>query len=110
MPIALTDTVPDGTAAVATVTFEDENGDAVIPDSITWSLYDPAGAIVNTREDIAVAVPAASVDILIEGANNLYSGGYKRVFVIKAVVDLAAGNDQDSNESATYQILDIPGV
>ena len=110
MPITLADQVPDGSAAVATATFTDEDGVAVIPDSINWSLFDPDGAIVNSKEEVSVAVPAASVDILIEGENNLYSGGYKRTFVIEAVVDLAAGNNQDSNESATYQILDIPGV
>lgn len=110
MPITLSDKVPDGSACVATATFTDEAGDAVIPDSITWSLYDQDGTIVNSKEDVAVVTPAASVDVLIEGENNLYSGGHKRTIVFKAVVDLAAGNNQDSNESATYQILDIPGV
>ena len=110
MPITIADAVNDGTAVVATATFTDEAGEPVTPDSITWSLFDPDGAIVNELEDEGIVTPAASVDVLIEGANNLYSDGYKRTIVFQAVVDLVAGNNQASNESATYQILDIHGV
>ena len=39
---------------------------AVIPNAITWSLYDEDNAIVNSRQDVVVS-PAAVVNIVPQG-------------------------------------------
>jgi len=54
-------------SGVITVAFEDEDGDAVIPTSILWTLTTVDGVtVINSREQVAISVPAASVDILLK--------------------------------------------
>ena len=54
-------------AGVITVAFEDEDGDAVIPTSIKWTLTTVNGVTVINSRDQEDITPAASVDILLEG-------------------------------------------
>lgn len=55
-----------GTAAI-TCAFTDEDGDVVVPSSIVWTLTNEAGTVINSREQVAVAVPAASTTITLSG-------------------------------------------
>ena len=52
---------------VVTMAFTDEDGTAVIPNNISWSLYDQDDAIVNSRTSVAIAVPAASTTVVLKG-------------------------------------------
>ncbi len=50
---------------VATVSFYDEDGVAAIPTAIQWTLKDSDFQVVNGRSNVPVAVPAASINILL---------------------------------------------
>jgi hypothetical protein len=50
---------------VATVSFYDEDGVAAIPTAIQWTLKDADLAVVNSRANVSVAVPAATINILL---------------------------------------------
>lgn len=50
---------------VATVSFYDEDGVAVVPTAIQWTLKDGDLAVVNNRSNVPVAVPAASINIVL---------------------------------------------
>ncbi len=67
MTTTLTVRALEDSTYVATFAFTDENGDAVTPNSITWTLLDVYRRVVNGREDVVVAAPAASVDIVLSG-------------------------------------------
>ena len=54
-------------AGVITVVFKDEDGVAVIPTSIKWTLTTMNGVTVINSRDQEDITPAASVDILLEG-------------------------------------------
>jgi len=54
-------------AGVITVAFKDEDGVAVIPTSISWTLTTVNGVTVINSRDQEDITPAASVDILLEG-------------------------------------------
>jgi hypothetical protein len=56
-----------GSVAVFTTSFKDENGTAMTPDTLTWTLLSD-GDIVNDRKEV-VLTPAASVDIVLYGAD-----------------------------------------
>jgi hypothetical protein len=58
---------PEGNAVVIPCSFFDENGNAMTPTSIIWSLSDDNGNIVNFRLDQKIAVPAPSVNIVLSG-------------------------------------------
>ena len=67
MPMTLREKAVEGSTYVITASFFDENDTAVVPASILWSLTDARGDVVNSREDVAVAVPAAVIDIVLSG-------------------------------------------
>jgi len=57
----------EGTYAII-ATFFDENGDSVVPDAgLKWHLTDKRGGTINARQDVAIAVPAASNTIVLSG-------------------------------------------
>lgn len=58
----------DGRSTYAvTVSFYDEDGDAVVPTAIHWSLVNTANDVINNREHVAVSVPAASITLALYG-------------------------------------------
>lgn len=50
---------------VASVSFYDEDGVAAVPTAIHWTLKDGDLAVVNDRSNVPVAVPAASINIVL---------------------------------------------
>lgn len=100
---------------VITLTFTDETGTSVVPDSITWTLMNRnTGTIINSREDVAVTTPAASVDVVLSGDDlqiltdeNDYG---RRVLLVEAIYDSDAGNNLPLKTEAYFQIDDLAGV
>ena len=58
--------IEQGTLPI-TVEFEDEDESSVIPNNITWTLTNAMGNVLNARSAIDVAVPAASITIVLSG-------------------------------------------
>lgn len=67
----LTDHAAKRGAYMITAEFTDEDGAAVIPTSLKWHLSKTDGTILNSRQNVAVAVPAASVTVLLKD-NDLF--------------------------------------
>lgn len=59
--------VTENGTIVLDVSFLDEDGIAVIPATIAWTLTDDVGTIINSRHAVSVAVPAAAIHIVITG-------------------------------------------
>jgi len=85
-------------ALVITCVFRDEDGELVVPDTITWALTTSNGTIINEREDVEVVTPASSIDILLSGNDlavvEMGNGiSYERRITIQATYtsDLGAG-------------------
>lgn len=68
-------TAVEGGSVFVTAAFTDRNGDAVTPDSVTWSLCDDDGNIINSREDESVT-PGESVTFLVSGDDLPWVGSY----------------------------------
>jgi len=98
MALTLTTHAIEKSTYVMTASFKDEDGNAVTPTSITWTLTDKNGVVINSKQDVAVITPAASINIVLSGddlevlpgeTNNII-----RVFAVKAIYDSATlGND-----------------
>jgi len=58
----------ESTFAVS-ATFTDDAGTPVAPDTLTWTLSDLAGSIINGRNQVSVASPAATTTIVLSGAD-----------------------------------------
>lgn len=72
-----------------TVEFLDEDGAAITPTSIKWSLRNGGGAIVNDRVDQAETA-APSVTITLKGDDLKYSEGTYRFLTVEAVYGASA--------------------
>jgi len=107
MPVNLSVAARDGSTYVVTLGFKDANGVAVTPKSLTWTLTDAAGLVINAREDV-VATPAASVALVLSGADLYFDDGPSRVLTVKAIYDSATyGNDRPLNEEIRFSIVDL---
>lgn len=106
----LTTPANDRSTYIVTVAFLDEDGSAVVPDSAVWSLRSGGGAIVNSREDVAIASLAASVDIVLSGDDLAYSDGAARVLTVEATYTSDAGVGLPLNDEVRFNITDLQGV
>jgi len=67
MPGAINETATEGSSFKVTVTFYDESGNPVAPDTMTWTLTDEGGSVVNSRLNVEITTPASTENILLEG-------------------------------------------
>jgi len=81
----------------ATVVFTDVDGDSVTPDSISWTLTNDAGTVINSREDVAIGSPAASVDITLQGDDLAMLTGEGRTAMRYLTVDEVYDSDLADN-------------
>jgi len=110
LPIKLTTKAVDKSTYIVNCAFKDENGDAVAPNTLKWTLTDGDGTVVNNRQDEEVSSPTSSEDIVLSGDDLKHSDGKWRVLTVKATYDSDAGSDLPLNESAKFQIDDLISV
>lgn len=82
---------------VITATCKDEDGNDVVPSLMTWTLTDESGTVINSRENVSVATPAAETDILLQGLDLAIqsgetSGTVGRVFSVYAEYNSVLGS------------------
>jgi len=93
--------------------FTDEDGDAVVPDWIKWTLTDLSENIINSREQESVVTPAASVTIALSGvdlaiqASETSRESVKRRFIVEAQYDSDLGSNLPLNESCEFTIRNL---
>lgn len=76
MPVTLDAAANERSTYPITLSFYDggEDGDLVTPSSATWSLYDPAGGVVNGRDGVALSVTDGVGVVVLTGADLAVSG------------------------------------
>lgn len=105
---------PEEGAGGVRVNFTDTNGTAVAPNTLTWSLLDPNGNILNSREDVTIT-PAASVVIILTGDDLAFlageSGNALRFLLLKGTYHSSTlGNDVPLRAQCGLYISDFVGV
>lgn len=111
MNISTTVVQERGTAVVQCV-FTDEEGNSVAPDSLTWTLSDRAGTIINSREDEEVVDLAATVNIVLSGDDLAIlpteAVAYaERIVTIKGTYDSTYGNDLPLRHEEMFYIANL---
>lgn len=95
---------------VYTVSFTNEDGASVVPNTVVWTLSDSSGAIINGRQDVSVT-PAASVDIVLTGDDlEINSSDLSRNLTIEADYDSAAGTGLALNSEYSFNITPLVNV
>lgn len=91
----------DGTGVVS-CEFFDENGESVLPNSITWALTDNEGTVINNRE-AENKTPGTAIDIVLTG-DDLQPG---TLFVtIWGTYDSDLGTDLPFKDWCSFKVRD----
>jgi len=97
-----------------TVTFKARDGAAVPPTAITWTLTTSDGAtVINSREQIAVPSPAASIEILLSGddlallSTEQGNRAVVRRLTIEAVYDSDLGTDIPLRDDKLFTVRNL---
>lgn len=96
MATILTVNAQERSTYVITVAFKDEDGQDVVPTSAVWTLTDEDGTVINARQDVAISSLAASVDVVLSGADLAVDTGFagaaqERIFTVKSVYTSSLG-------------------
>jgi hypothetical protein len=108
----LTTVADEGSTYIVRATYYDEDDTAVTPDSVTWSLVDGDGHIVNSREDVSIAVPSTYNDIVL-GAADLRCKGTRdasRTMIVKYVYDSATVTNAPGIAQVSFQVHNMQNV
>jgi len=100
----------EGSTYIIKVSFYDSAGDALIPSSITWSLYNSSRRIINSRTAVSIAVPAAENNIVLGTADLTISDSSDklRIMKINAVYDSTTyGNNLPLKAAVKFTIDEV---
>ena len=100
----------EGSTYVVTAAFTDEDGDAVTPNTVTWTLTTTNGTVINSREDVSIT-PDTSVDIVLSGDDlAVGSNGRYRILTVEAVYDSSYGTDLPLKARCAFEIENLAVV
>lgn len=94
------------------VSFYDESGDELTPQTISWSLYNKDGRIINSRENVSIAVPAAENNIVLIAADLTINtvGDKLRILKVSATYNsVTYGNNLPLKSACRFSIDNIVG-
>ena len=80
-------TVTPSSTLIITLAFTDEDGVAVAPATATWKLTDSSETVINSRSAVAISPLAASVDIVLHGADLAKTDDSRRVLTVTGTYD-----------------------
>lgn len=111
MAIVLPTKANEKSTFIIVVSFKDEDGDAETPTSVTWTLTDSDGNIINSRQDVSIAA-ASTINVVLSGddlqiVNENVSSPVSRILTIKAVYNSTLGNDLPLKEQIEFSINNL---
>lgn len=91
---------------VIRVDLTDEDGAAVTPLSLSWTLQDIAGAVVNEREDVVIDSPQSSNTLVLEGDDLLVDGFFsgRRIITFSGTYNSTLANGVSIAAAASFDI------
>lgn len=114
MPLILTKHATEKSSYIITASFTDEDGDATVPKTVKWTLTNAQGTVVNSREDVVVAVPTAEIDILLSGDDlQILTGEVNegiRLLTINATYDSKLASDVPLKGSIRFVVDNLRKV
>lgn len=88
----------------------DSDGDIIIPENVTWSLFDKKGNVINNRSSIS-AIGGNTTNILLQGDDlKIGSFGIDRFFLFEYTYTSSFGSDIPDNEKLIFQIEERRGL
>lgn len=112
MPVTLSKKAIEESTLVVTASFEDEEGSAVVPDSLKWSLVNRDGSVVNGRDNVEVTSLSSEVDIVLSGDDLAKDGPgeVERWIVLQATYTSTLGSGLPLKDQAAFYIVDLKSI
>lgn len=115
MPTNITTYANENGTYVVNIQPTDEDGDAVTPKTLTWTLTDEDGSVINSRQDVTISSLSTSMDVILSGADLAIQAGETdpvvlRKFAIKGTYDSSLGNDLPLTDEATIGINNLAAI
>jgi len=110
MPVTLSTHAVEESTYIITAAFTDEDDNAVSPNTLTWTLTDTGGNVINDRQAENVDSPSSSEDIVLSGDDLQITGDSdngRRILTVEATYDSNAGSDLPLKDSCKFQIDDL---
>lgn len=90
---------------IITCAFLDADGTAVTPNSLTWTLTDNEGKVINSRSAVVITIPSTSNSIVLSGDDIDNVNGNSRVFTIEGEYNSSTyGNNLPLRGQAEFTI------
>jgi hypothetical protein len=109
MTIVISEKARDKSTFIIGLEFFDENGDLVVPNSITWKLTDDLATVINSRSAVVVT-PDSAIDIVLSGDDLKFSDSANRVLLVQAPYDSSLGTGLPNNEEYTFEIENLVNI
>jgi hypothetical protein len=107
MSTNLTVSAVEKSTYIVTAAFVNEDGDAVTPETVVWTLSDIDGTVINSRENVS-ETPATTVNIVLTGDDlGVSTVGPKRVVTVLATYNSDYGSLLKLKAAATFIIENL---
>jgi hypothetical protein len=108
MPTVLTSKAIEESTYIITAAFTDEDGNAVTPNSLAWTLTDDQGAVINSRENVSLT-PGESVQIVLSGDDLALAenDSRRRRVLVEGVYDSNAGSGLAIRDEVVFVIQEL---
>ena len=113
MAVRLTEVADEESTYVVTAAFTDEDGTTITPDTLTWTLTQTDGTVVNSRSAVVVASPAASEDIVLKGDDLAILEGERmeeRIVTIEATYSSGLGSGLPLKSEIHFHVRNLKAV
>jgi hypothetical protein len=94
----------EGSSFYPTITFLDENGQAMTPTTLKWKLTDPAGNVINGRSEVAVSSPSSSLTIALGDGDLAVLGDHTAARII-TLWGTYTSTTHGSGRPFTFQVM-----
>lgn len=103
----------EGSTYAVTVAFTDEDGVAATPNAgLAWTLTDASGTVINSRSAVAVS-PAASLTIVLSGADLAVPAGagvVRRLLALSGTYNSDLGSNLPLKEEVEFQVRELKAI
>jgi len=99
---------------VVNVILKDEDGVVITPKTLEWGLYDNQGTVINSRQNVVIATPESSNNIVLKGDDlSIISDDMmreERVLQVDATYDSIYGSDLPHSEEFRFFVQNLKGT
>jgi hypothetical protein len=113
MPITISTKANEESTFALDATFYDEDDLEITPNTVTWTLTDTAGTVINNRTAQSITADT-TVTIVLKGDDLALQtgevGSAKRILTIEAVYDSNIGSNLPLKEAAHFRVVDLKAI